>query len=83
MGFTRWQWYYNKTQMHISHKISYLAQTKHGTQSYTNKQLISSLQRLQSPLPIPITLGSLVHRKDTHMKILWSNEKGYKDRTEL
>jgi hypothetical protein len=39
MGFTRWQWYYNKTQhtqIHISRKITHHVQTKHSTQSYTN-----------------------------------------------
>jgi hypothetical protein len=39
--FTRRQWYYNKTQhtkIHISHKITHHAQTKHITQSYTNNK---------------------------------------------
>jgi hypothetical protein len=38
MGFTRWQWYYRKTQhtkIHISAKITHHTQTKHSTQSYT------------------------------------------------
>jgi hypothetical protein len=33
--------YYNKTQhtkIHISHKITYHAETKHSTQSYTNNK---------------------------------------------
>jgi hypothetical protein len=41
METTRWQWYYNKTQhtkIHISHKITHSAQTKHSTQSYTNNK---------------------------------------------
>jgi hypothetical protein len=33
--FTRWQWYYNKTQ-HTSHKITH-DQTKHSIQKYTQK----------------------------------------------
>jgi hypothetical protein len=36
MGFTRWQWYYNKiqdTKIHISHKITHHVQIKHSTQS--------------------------------------------------
>jgi hypothetical protein len=39
--FTPWQWYYNKTQhtkIHISHKITHHAQTKHSTQNYTNNK---------------------------------------------
>jgi ABC-type nickel/cobalt efflux system permease component RcnA len=35
--FTRWQWYYNKTQ-HTSHKITHQAQTKHSTQNYTHNK---------------------------------------------
>jgi hypothetical protein len=42
MGFTQWQWYYNKTQhntqIHIPHKITHHAQTQHSTQSYTNNK---------------------------------------------
>jgi hypothetical protein len=41
MGFNRWQWYYNKiqhTKIHISHKITHHAQTRHSTQSYTNNK---------------------------------------------
>jgi hypothetical protein len=36
-GFTRWQWYYNKTQ-HTAHKITHHTQTKHSTQNYTNSK---------------------------------------------
>jgi hypothetical protein len=36
-SFTRWQWYYNKTQ-HKSTHITHHAETQHSTQSYTNTQ---------------------------------------------
>jgi hypothetical protein len=38
--FTRWQWYYNKTQHtnNTSHKITHHPQTKHFTQNYTNTE---------------------------------------------
>jgi hypothetical protein len=40
MGFTRWQWYYNKTQdtNNAHHKITHHAQTKHSIQNYTNNK---------------------------------------------
>jgi hypothetical protein len=41
MGFTWWQWYYNKTQhteIHISYKITHHAQTKQHTQSYNSNE---------------------------------------------
>jgi hypothetical protein len=40
-GFSWWQWYYNMTQhtqIHISHKITQHAETRHSTQSYTNNE---------------------------------------------
>jgi hypothetical protein len=37
LGFTWWQWYYNKTQ-HTSHKVTQHPQTKHITQNYTNNE---------------------------------------------
>jgi hypothetical protein len=41
IGFSRWQWHYKKTQhakIHISHKITQHAQTKHNIQSYINNK---------------------------------------------
>jgi hypothetical protein len=40
MGFTRWQWYYNKTQHtnNTSHEVTHHAQRKHSTQNYTNSK---------------------------------------------
>jgi hypothetical protein len=40
MGFSQWQWYYNKTQHKNtqSHKILHHAQTKHSTQSCTDNK---------------------------------------------
>jgi hypothetical protein len=35
--FTRWQWYYSKTQ-HTSHKITHHSQTKHSTQNYASSK---------------------------------------------
>jgi hypothetical protein len=46
MGFTRWQWYYNKTQYinNTSHKLVHHTQTKHSTQNYTNNKGHTTMQ---------------------------------------
>jgi hypothetical protein len=46
MGFTQWQWYYNKTQ-DTTHKITHYAQTEHDTQNYTNNKGLHTINTMQ------------------------------------
>jgi hypothetical protein len=70
MGFTRWQWYYNKTQhtkIHISHKIIQLAaDTPERCPNVTSHVRLRSFIKRNCPMKQVTAISKVIHS-------LWDN----------